>query len=282
MARTAILLGKLMRSPVSVVIPCYRCSETIDRAVGSVMRQTWPPKEILLIEDCSDDGGVTLAALYRLQKLHRAHIDIRVIQFHENVGPGAARNAGWNMAQEPYISFLDADDSWHERKMEIQYQWMDTHPEVMMTGHKSTLWLPDSMLAEVSDQLQARQVHGHSMLISNRFPTRTVMLRKNLPCRFDSKKRHAEDYLLWLQIVLGGWQAWFIDSTLAYSYKEDFGQAGLSKNLWQMERGVLDALQRIRRENLISRTECLSAMLFSILKFIRRLVWVRAYPNWKR
>jgi teichuronic acid biosynthesis glycosyltransferase TuaG len=108
------------------------------------------------------------------------------------------------------------------------------------------------------------------------------MLRRNLPCRFDTKKRHAEDYLLWLQVVLGGWPAWFIESTLAYSYKEDFGQAGLSKNLWQMERGVLDALKRIRREKLISRAACLFAMLFSILKFIRRLIWVHAYYSWKK
>ena len=151
-----------------------------------------------------------------------------------------------------------------------------------MTGHKSSLWLPANKFAEVSEQLKAQQVHGRAMLISNLFPTRTVMLRRNLPCRFDSKKRHAEDYLLWLQIVLGGWQAWFIDATLAYSYKEEFGKAGLSKHLWQMERGVLDSLHRICGEKLISHTACLFAMLFSILKFIRRLVWVHAYYRWKK
>ena len=271
-----------MRAPVSVVIPCYRCSETIDRAVESVIRQTCPPKEILLVEDRSNDGGLTLAALHRLEESHRGHFYIRVIQLNENVGPGCARNEGWNLAQETYISFLDADDSWHERKLELQHQWMDAHPEVMMTGHKSSLWLPANKFAEVSEQLKAQQVHGRAMLISNRFPTRTVMLRRNLPCRFDSTKRHAEDYLLWLQIVLGGWQAWFIDATLAYSYKEEFGKAGLSKHLWQMERGVLDSLHRICGEKLISHTACLFAMLFSILKFIRRLVWVHAYYRWKK
>ena len=271
-----------MRAPVSVVIPCYRCSETIDRAVESVIRQTCPPKEILLVEDRSNDGGLTLAALHRLEESHRGHFYIRVIQLNENVGPGCARNEGWNLAQETYISFLDADDSWHERKLELQHQWMDAHPEVMMTGHKSSLWLPANKFAEVSEQLKAQQVHGRAMLISNRFPTRTVMLRRNLPCRFDSKKRHAEDYLLWLQIVLGGWQAWFIDATLAYSYKEEFGKAGLSKHLWQMERGVLDSLQIICGAKLISHTACLFAMLFSIVKFIRRLVWVHAYYRWKK
>ena len=271
-----------MRAPVSVVIPCYRCSETINRAVWSVIRQTCPPKEILLVEDCSNDEGLTIAALHRLKGSHRGDTHIQIVQLKENVGPGGARNAGWDLAREHYISFLDADDSWHERKLELQHQWMDAHPEVMMTGHRSILWLADNKSAEVSEQLKAWQVSSRDMLISNRFPTRTVMLRKNLPCRFDPKKRHAEDYLLWLQIVLGGWSAWLIDATLAYSYKEEFGKAGLSKHLWQMERGVQDTLQKICREKLISNAACLFAMLFSILKFIRRLVWVHAYYRWKK
>jgi len=108
------------------------------------------------------------------------------------------------------------------------------------------------------------------------------MLRKDIPCRFDPHKRHAEDYLLWLQIVLGGWPAWFIESTLAYSYKDDYGKAGLTQNLWRMERGVLNSLKTINRDKLISRTECIGAMLFSIMKFIKRLVLVHSYYKWKK
>ena len=260
-----------MRSPVSVIIPCYRSTDTIDRAVGSVIRQTFPPEEILLVEDCSNDGGAMLAALHRLQELHRDSVSIRVVPLEKNTGPGGARNAGWELAQQPYIAFLDSDDSWHSRKLELQLRWMEEHPDVMMTGHGTMQLSPGAPLPEVSNQPVARPVSGCAMLASNRFPTRSVMLRRELSCRFDPTKRYAEDYLLWLMIVLGGRPAWFIDAPLAFSYKEDFGGTGLTGNLWHMEKGEIDTFRRVRREGLISRPACLAFVLFSLLKFARRL-----------
>ena len=57
-----------MQAPVSVIIPCYRCTETIERALASVAQQTLLPEEVLLVEDCSDDERKTLDVLYRLQQ----------------------------------------------------------------------------------------------------------------------------------------------------------------------------------------------------------------------
>ncbi|MHB1099234.1 MAG: glycosyltransferase family 2 protein, partial [Burkholderiales bacterium] len=111
----------LAKVPVSVIIPCYRCAETIARAVDSVLKQTLPPEEILLVEDCSGDDGNTLAVLHSLQQNNPF---IRVIPLAKNGGPAAARNAGWDAAKQPYIAFLDADDAWHPKKLEIQYSWM--------------------------------------------------------------------------------------------------------------------------------------------------------------
>ena len=56
----------MQRAPVSVIIPCYRCTQTIARALASIARQTLAPEEVLLVEDCSNDGGKTLDLLYRL------------------------------------------------------------------------------------------------------------------------------------------------------------------------------------------------------------------------
>jgi len=104
-----------MQAPVSVIIPCYRCADTIGRAVESMIWQTLPPKEILLVEDYSQDEGKTLASLYDLQRKFQDKITIKVIPLLKNGGPGGARNTGWDEAQQPYLAFLDADDSWHPR-----------------------------------------------------------------------------------------------------------------------------------------------------------------------
>ena len=95
-----------MRCPVSVIIPCYRCADTIERAVESVALQTSPPQEIFLVEDCSDDTGKTLQTLQRLKQIYQDKFEINIIVLKTNNGPGGARNAGWSEATQPYLAFL--------------------------------------------------------------------------------------------------------------------------------------------------------------------------------
>ena len=67
-----------MYVPVSVVVPCYCCEDTIERAVVSVMSQTALPGEVILVDDASPDHGRTLSKLQELQERFRdkAHIEI--------------------------------------------------------------------------------------------------------------------------------------------------------------------------------------------------------------
>ncbi len=260
-----------MRAPVSVVIPCYRSADTIDRAVESVIHQTLPPEEILLVDDYSDDGGATLAALIRLQQNCGMHATIELIALDKNYGPGGARNAGWNAARQPYIAFLDADDSWHPRKLELQCGWMESHPEVVLTGHQ-TIRAESGTDPAMPGELRARPIRGIALLTSNRFPTRSVMLRREVGYRFDAEKRYAEDYLLWLRMTLGGGSAWFLEMPLAYSYKADFAAAGLSSNMWRHEAGELGTYRAIYHDGLIPFAYFVGFVLLSLAKFMRRLV----------
>lgn len=263
-----------MQCPVSVIIPCYRSAETIKRAVASVINQTLPPQEILLVEDCSGDDGRTLAALFHIQQSFQKLVAIKVIPLRENTGPGGARNAGWSEARQPYLAFLDADDSWHPEKLEIQYRWMAAHPEVVLTGHKSALPETGESFPGLSGNIKASAVSAYALLMSNCFPARSVMLRREIALRFEPAKRYAEDYLLWLRIVLGGGAAWLLELPLAYSYKADYGGTGLSGNLWEMELGELDTYRRILREELISPAAWFALALFSLLKYLRRVMRV--------
>jgi glycosyltransferase involved in cell wall biosynthesis len=92
-----------------------------------VLAQTVLPAEIILVDDFSDDAGVTLAVLHDLQRLD-ALLPIRLIFMSQNGGPGTARNAAWDISVQKYIAFLDADDIWDPKKIEIQWGWMSMHP----------------------------------------------------------------------------------------------------------------------------------------------------------
>ena len=269
--------GNAPHTPVSVVIPCYCCSETIERAVSSVVNQTQLPVEIWLVDDASPDDGRTLNKLYELKMRYTNMVQIEIIALPVNGGPSVARNAGWDAATQPYIAFLDADDSWHTQKLEIQYEWMKEHPEIALTGHKC-LWLKkeDSFpqsgepLPKV-EEFQVRRITKLSLLFSNRFSTLSVMLKSELPFRFEPKKRHSEDYLLWLQITLSGYQCAFLDLSLAYLYKAPYGEGGLSGDLWKMEKGELDTYCQVYKEGYINLFAWLFLVLFSFAKFCRRV-----------
>lgn len=257
--------------PVSVVIPCFRCEGTIARAVESVIGQTMPPMEILLIEDFSGDEGRTLEALYGLQRRYKDS-GIKVIPLESNGGAAAGRNRGWDEATQPYIAFLDADDAWHPKKLEIQYKWLEAHPEVAFCGHQIEVVSSISEIATTMGIVPYRKIGHREWLFSCCFSTISVMLRRDLPFRFTPGKRFAEDYLLWLRIVLNGHDAWRIEAPLAFCFKPLYGSGGLTMNLWEVEKGELDTYSRVYREGLISLAAFIMMVLFSLLRYLRRLV----------
>jgi succinoglycan biosynthesis protein ExoO len=91
----------------SVIIPAYNVSGIVERAVRSAAAQTFPPLEILVIDDCStDDTGEVVSAL------GREIPSLRLLSTPTNGGPSAARNVGLREAKADWIALLDADDAW--------------------------------------------------------------------------------------------------------------------------------------------------------------------------
>ena len=175
---------------VSVIIPAYNSASTIIRALQSVAAQTLAPLEIIVVDDASSDTTRDLVATFASS----SPIPVRVLTQTTNSGPSAARNAGWDKATGEYIAFLDADDQWHPRKIELQYPVMNNQPEITMSCHghhfsSSSTW------ADISAaDTKANSVSFHKFLIRNRCATPTVMLKRNISERFESRKRFAEDY----------------------------------------------------------------------------------------
>ncbi len=261
--------------PVSVIIPCYNCCETIERAVLSVVDQTICPAEVLLINDASTDN--TLGRLFELQKKY-GETWIRVISLSYNQGPGAARNAGWNQSSKSYLAFLDADDAWHPEKINYQYDWMKKRPDVAVTAHRCIQLSPHYSAWDLPQNHIAYSLKSFRLLLWNQMLTRSVMVHKKsasfqvLPFRFPEDKRFSEDYLLWLEMVLSGVKAWYIDIPLAVSFKSSYGEGGLSRDLVAMEKGELDTYRRLRRKKLLSTSLTIGLSGFSIIKHFRRMI----------
>jgi glycosyltransferase involved in cell wall biosynthesis len=258
---------------VSVVIPCYRCHDTVARAVDSVFAQSALPNEVWLIDDASADGGRTLEALHKLETHYAARAYIGVIALPVNGGPSAARNAGWEASGQPYVAFLDADDAWHPRKLEIQHGWMAAHPEITLSGHRSIDRKTGQSCNEaLPDAWRAAEVSSWRLLVSNVFATRTVMLQRAVSQRFDPARRRGEDYLLWLQLVLSGARAALLPLPLACHFKAPFGEGGLSEDLWAMEKAELAVYSKLCREGGLPKTALGLLVPLSLAKYVRRVL----------
>ncbi len=258
---------------VSVIIPCFCCSKTIERAVDSVLKQTLLPKEIILVDDFSNDNGTTLQTLSEIQSSNPSNL-ITIIALDKNNGPGTARNAGWDQASQPYIAFLDADDSWHPKKLEIQYGWMMLNPKIALSFHRSRQIKSNEILASDLAKFNVKPITFRSLLFSNCVPTRSVLLKTSVSQRFFPGKRHAEDYLLWLKIAYTEGSIWFIGLVLCYSYKNDFGQGGLNSFLYKSHVGVLDTYKKIHTDRLISNFTYCVLVIYESVKYARRLCLV--------
>lgn len=90
----------------SVVIPTYNSEETIERCLQSVLEQTYPVYELLVVDDASSDNTVKVASEY----LEKSSISYRIIEKETNSGPGDSRNIGISLVTGDYVAFLDSDD----------------------------------------------------------------------------------------------------------------------------------------------------------------------------
>jgi glycosyltransferase involved in cell wall biosynthesis len=264
---------------VSVVIPCYHCARTIERAMASVAAQTLRPAEVILVDDASGDD--TCDVLKRLQEQFDVGW-VKLIFLDKNMGAGGARNAGWAAASQPYVAFLDSDDAWHPRKIEIQYGYMVAHPDVTLCGHDFRMLKLDVLPVWEVNEGTSQTICKTALLLSNQFVTPSVMIKRDVSSRFNDRQRYMEDHMLWMCVVCSGGCVVKLEAVLAATYKDAFGVAGLSSRFWSMEQGDLGNYRRLYGENCINSLQLVLLLTYSLLKFLRRLVIYVGYLRWKK
>ena len=253
--------------PVAVVIPTHNSEKTIGRALKSVLDQEQLPSEILVIDDCSSDSTVQLVS----NTTTPPGVSLKIMQLATNEGPAAARNHGWDATTSEFIAFLDSDDSWHKAKLAIQTRVMRSNPEIEISGHLTGESIPIDLLIEP----QTRLFSLRKFLIRNRVSTPTVMVRRTVVDRFDSSFWYAEDYELWLRHLTQHTGILRIELPLAHLHKAEFGESGLSARLYQMYRGELQAVVKLRTSGRLSHLYSWLTMSWMALKFVLRLIRTR-------
>jgi glycosyltransferase involved in cell wall biosynthesis len=106
---------------ISVVMPCHNAAPYVGEAIASVLGQSYPQVELIVVDDGSTDGSSDI-----LQRLAAENPERITLIYQNRSGPFAARNAALARANGNYIAFLDADDAWHPDALRLMHDALET------------------------------------------------------------------------------------------------------------------------------------------------------------
>ena len=263
---------KTLYADLTVIIPFFNDAKHISRAVYSIINQTLKVKEIIIVNDASSKiHGKKLANFIKYTKKN-FFLNIKILNLKKNSGPGSARNVAWNKSKTKYIAFLDSDDSWHPRKVELQYNFMIRNKHIDISGHSSTNSFKNTngnWLKEFK-KLNFYLIPRYILLFHNFFTTPTVMLKKNINLKFQEEKYYTEDFLLWLECAFSKLKIAHIKSTLTYLHKPRLGHSGLTKDVMKMSKGERMTYKVLFDKNYISRPIYYLCIIISLFKILKR------------
>lgn len=182
---------------VSVIVPFYNRRGVLARAVESVLAQTRPVDEIILVDDGSTDGSLDIALRYEKNN------DRVTVLSQPNAGVAAARNAGLARAKGEWLAFIDSDDEWHRQKNELCLQLIASRPDVefVHTSHQS--WHGGKKILRPRNSRQFRE-KKEELLSTLGIKTSTVMFHRCLMEKagfFRTDLTVCEDYELFWKMV---------------------------------------------------------------------------------
>ena len=226
-----------MKNSVTLVIPVFNRADLLKRALKSVFLQTVPVDEIIIVDDASTDKVSDI--------IKEDQNKIKFIQFTENRGVSAARNAGIKAAKSEWIALLDSDDEWLPQKMESQWEYVKSHPNINIL-QSDEIWIRNGKRVNAMKKHQklAGDIFHESLSLCLVSPS-AVLFKKDFFIElglFDESLPVCEDYDLWLRWSLHH-PFGLIDSPGIKKYGGHEDQ--LSRKYWGMDRFRLKSMDKL-------------------------------------
>lgn len=225
-----------MKPTVSIIIPTFNREIFIQKAIDSVLSQSYRDFELFVIDDGSRDRTPEIISKYK-RKIFYVYI--------KNSGVSKARNTGIRLSRGKYISFLDSDDYWKPEKLEKQIDFMENHPEIFIS-QTGEIWIRNGKRVNPKKKHEKRSgdIFKKSLELCAVTPS-SVMIRKELFETigfFDESFPVCEDYDLWLRVTCR-YNVGLISDKLVVKYGGHNDQ--LSKSTWGFDAFRIKAIEKL-------------------------------------
>ena len=203
---------------VSVIIPAYNRENTIERAVMSVLNQTYKDLELIVVDDCSKDNTVEVLKSIEDDRL-------KIIELEKNSGACVARNVGIENAQGDYIAFQDSDDEWLLDKLEKQMAIFEKEKVDLVFCAFNRFGLGEDLTyPKLPEGIVERKV----LLEDSRISTQTLIGKKECfeKIKFDPEMPRLQDYDITIRLSKK-YRIYFVNQPLVNMYVQN---DSISKN----------------------------------------------------
>ncbi|HHA4449454.1 TPA: glycosyltransferase family 2 protein [Escherichia coli] len=251
----------------SIVIPTYNSENTIRKCLESVFNQSILPKEVIIVDDFSNDG--TRGIVNQLERLHNKKTHIIKVFLDKNTGPGMARNIGMDKATGDYICFLDSDDMFVSEKLELLSNIIISYN------------YPDLIAHAVNHRKDGivRNINLVDNIFKNYIETTSAVCLKNLTYYRFPARRFAEDAALWLNIITDNKRCIHYGKVLLDGNNERTFVSGLSSQMFNMYKGVVYNYYILMKNKKIKPFHFLFFSMIASVKYLIRVIKRFHYRN---
>lgn len=197
---------------ISIIVPVYNAERFIEETINCVVAQSYTKWELLLVDDGSSDGTISIIEEYVKKNGEKR---IRLIRQPENGGAARARNRGLEVAAGRYIAYLDADDLWVPEKLERELAFMmEKDAAFVFTGYEfvNENGKGTGKVVRVPEMLDYRQALKNTTIFTTTVMFDTKKIEKSL---LEMPVMKSEDTALWWKVLRNGYTAYGLDENLA-------------------------------------------------------------------
>ena len=246
-----------MSDLVSIITPSYNSYKYIENCISSVIEQTYKNWEMIIVDDCSKDNCVKI-----INHFLKKDLRIQAIYLDNNIGAAGARNLAISKAKGKYIAFLDSDDSWKPKKLELQISFMKRH-DIAFSYTTYQIISHDGL--NKSKIIRAPDKITYSDYLKNTIIgclTVIIDIEKVGSFAFPNI-RSSHDMALWLLILRKGFTAFGLDINLA---KYRIVYSSNSANKIKAARDVWKVYRELEKLSFFYSSWCFFNYLFNAIK----------------
>jgi len=178
---------------VSIITPCYNSADFIVPTLQSVLEQTYPNWELIVIDDCSKDNTFEIVEGFAQQ-----HHNIKLVRLPQNGGVANARNVGLEHVNGKYVAFLDSDDIWLKEKLAKQVAYMEDQNLSMTFCAYHRIDEEGNIISRkiaAPDIINYKRLLFHNLIIFS-----TSLTLRSIIGDLKFKKAGHEDWIFWLDL----------------------------------------------------------------------------------